>query len=263
MARAFRITFCLLLFVVACGDTSRRTQGVIDPTGGEVCLDGRRVCVIAASGVVSEATTFKIDISTEKPAAALGESFDISVSGKTSARFEKRLTIEFSTTEAETLLGSIDPSLLRIFTKHDGDWEALENLRFDRVRRVLSAETSRFSPFVLLRADRLPDGGIPPEFDGGMDGVIPDVTVPPRPDSGKPVVDAGKPQVDSGTPDAGPPAKPDSGMPDAGVKDAGVPDAGVKDAGVVDAGVPVVDAGQPGDAGGDGDAGQVPDASDP
>ncbi len=246
MVNSRSLRFAAAFVVLACGDASKRARGVLDPTGGELCLEARRVCVIAPPGALTEATSFQIELSPERPAAALGEAFNISVTGKASVRFQNRLVIEFATTEAETLTAGLDPSIFRIFTKHDGDWESLESPVLDRVKHSLSAQTNRFSPFVLLRADRLPDGGIPVEFDGGQAVIDPVIQVPPRPDSGKPVeVDAGRPVVDSGIPDSGRPNRPDAGRPDAGVRDAGVmvdagaPDAGdmdSNDAGLVDAG---------------------------
>lgn len=243
-------------------------EGGVDPTGGEVCLPDHRVCVSFPTGAIDKSDVIRIEPTSDVPPAALSEGYAISFTRNQTVTFTKPAKVSFSLDIVRTD-GLPNESVLRIYSKQGDEWLPLDNTFVDRVRNVVTGETTHFSPFVVLRSDRLPDGGLPIELDGGEkdSGII----YPPydgsfpmdagRPDAGRP--DAGRP--DSGTPDAGQPdaGRPDSGTPDAGQPDAGQPDAGQPDAGQPDAGQP--DAGQP-DAGqpdaGQPDAGQ-PDAGQP
>ncbi len=208
------------------------------------------MCVIAPPGALAEPVTFRIALTQDKPSAALGEAFDISTSPPIAGQIRAPLTVEFNSTAALAAGQLPDDSLLRVFARHDKVWEALEKPRIDRVRNAVFGDTRRFSPFVLLRADRTPDGKIPDEFDGGLMMVDPIIDIPPRRDGGVVVpFDAGMEK-----PDAGSPPKPDAGRPDAGRPDAGKPDAGPADAGPPDAGP--TDSGQVIDAG-DTDGGEI------
>ena len=269
----------IVLVASGCGPANQ-TSGLIGPTGGELCLPDARVCLIVPPGALETSISFRIAPTSDVPAAAFGEGFDIGPSG---TEFLKPATVIFkidALLEADsgiswsgepTMARGVDPQVLRLFTKYQGDWEPLKSLvpPLDRVRRTLSGSVEHLSPFVILRADRLTDGGIPIEIDGGRKDagviVIPYFDAGP-PDAGRPdagIPDAGRP--DAGLPDAGPTdaGKPDAGPPDAGSPDAGKPDAGPPDAGPPDAGPP--DAGPP-DAGppdaGPPDAGP-PDAGPP
>ncbi len=238
------------LYWAACGSSS--VDGSVGPTGGEVCLPENKICIAVPSGSLGTQEVLRLSPGAKVPESALSEGFDISAVSGRAIVFSKPAAVSFSL-DIVQVDDVPSENLLRVYTMRDDEWQPLENAFVDRVRRVVRGETRHLSPFVVLRADRLPDGGVPLEIDGGQtDGSI--IVIPPfdagRPDAGKP--DAGKP--DSGIPDAG---KPDSGNPDAGTHDAGVPDAGVPDSGMRDAGVPdagVLDAGAP-------DAGE-PDAGD-
>jgi hypothetical protein len=237
----------------------------VGPLGGTLCLPDNRVCVDVPNGALTETAVILLGPTAEVPGAVIGEGVEISVAGKERYRLQKPVTVRF---DLDVILKSPltrslpNDSVLRVYTKGEtGDWEPLANPAVDRVRRTIVGVTEHFSPFVILRSDRLSDGGLPIELDASVpdasvivvppfDGGVPDAG---RPDAGRP--DAGRP--DAGAPDAG---TPDAGSFDAGLPDAGVPDAGTPDAGPVDAGRP--DAGRP-DAGppdaGPADAG-APDA---
>lgn len=272
----------LLGVAVSCGGGS--VDGRLETTASEVCLSDKRVCIAVPTDALEEPLQIRIAPTTDLPGGQIGEGYDISAAGKDSVTFLKPAKISFSLELAEGA-GVTNLNLLKLYTKGpDGDWQPLDSAFVDRVRNVITGETSHLSPFVILRSDLLPDGGMPIELDGGTrDASV--IVVPPfdggqrdagppdagRPDSGTPMdagTDAGAP-VDAGTDagstvDAGP---PDAGMPDAGTPDAGTPDAGASvdagvDAGTPDAGEP--DAGEP-DAGvdaGEPDAGGA-DAGDP
>lgn len=261
LTRGGLATLCLAVMWVSCGGTS--VSGEVGAAGGEVCLTDRKVCIEVPLGGLETQELVRITPGGDKPASALSESFDISAVNGRKTEFLKPATVTMSIDliDEGTLEALPNVTLLRIYT-HDGEkWTALGDAVVDRVRNVVTGKTNHLSPFVLARADILPDGGMPIEIDGGPydSGTV--IVVPPfdggRPDAGRP--DAGRP--DSGTPDAG---TPDSGIPDAGTPDAGTPDAGMPDAGTPDAGAP--DAGAP-DAGVDAgfdagiDAGE-PDAGD-
>jgi hypothetical protein len=223
---------------LSCGGAS--VDGSVGPTGGSVCLPDRRVCIDVPIAALETQEVLRISPGGEAPSAALSDGYDIkAVSGKP-ITFDVPATVHISLDAVRTD-GIDNLNILRLYTKLDGgDWQPLSKTFVDRVKNEVIGETSHLSPFVVLRSDRLPDGGLPNELDASVPFDAGIIVIPPRPDSGVP--DAGRP--DAGTPDAGVPdaGQPDSGVPDAGVVDSGVPDAGVPD----DSGVP--DAGQP-DAG--------------
>lgn len=267
LTRGCFAALCLATLWVSCGGSS--VSGEVGAAGGEVCLPDGKVCIEVPLGGLETQELVRISPGGEKPEAALSESYDIvSASGKRITFLKPaKVTMSLDLVDSATLEALPNENLLRVFTKEGEEWSPLGNPDVDRVSRRVSGTTTHLSPFVLLRADRLPDGGLPVSLDAGPYDGGGTIIVPPfdggRPDSGTP--DAGRP--DAGMPDAG---RPDSGMPDAGVPDAGVPDAGQPDAGAVDAGhdagVPdagAIDSGVP-DAGFDAgvpDAGQ-PDAGD-
>jgi len=255
--RALRGSIAAAVFAASCGPAGT-TSNIVGPTGGEVCITGDRVCILIPPGALDDSKTIFITPTNDVPGGVYLNGYEIGPSG---TAFLKPAKVTFKIEELFAEDSGVDPVLLRLYTRYEGDWEPLGTpvAPLDRVRRTLSGTVEHLSPFVVLRVDRLPDGGEPIEIDGGKkDGGV--VIIPyfdaGRPDAGKP--DAGKP--DSGTPDAG---KPDSGIPDAGMPDAGKPDSGMPDAGPPDAGPP--DAGPP-DAGppdaGPPDAGP-PDAGPP
>jgi hypothetical protein len=223
-------------------------QGTVPATGGELCLPDDSVCIDVPSGALAMDDVLRIAPTSDSPGGALSGSYDIASTQHPALVFLKPATVSFALDSFDANVPN--ETLLRVYTREDGgDWVPLDNAIVDRVKLRIRGDTTHLSPFVVLRADRLPDGGIPIEIDGG-----------PR-DSGhveppfdaSSIYDAGRP--DAGTPDAG---TPDAGTPDAGQRDSGQPDAGQPDAGQPDAGQP--DAGQP-DAG-QPDAGQ-PDAGQP
>jgi hypothetical protein len=243
-------------------------EGEVDPTGGEVCLPDNRVCITVPSGGLADRDVLRLTPGTDSPEGALSPAYDIAPTQAKGLTFLKPATVSFA---LDLVDASVVPSesLLRLYTREGDEWVPLSNPSIDRVKGRVIGEVSHLSPFVVLRADRLSDGGVPIQLDGGTrdSGVV----LPPfdagavrdagRPDAGPPDAgprDAGPP--DAGPPDAGPPdaGPPDAGPPDAGPPDAGPPDAGPPDAGPPDAGPP--DAGPP-DAGPP-DAGP-PDAGPP
>lgn len=252
---------------MSCG-SGAAADGQVGPTGGEVCLPDRKVCISVPPGALETVEVIRINTSSDSPGGALSDTWDISAASGQKLTFVKPAVVTFSL-DGVRLEGIENENILRVYSREAGaDWQPLDKAFVDRVRNQVQGETSHLSPFVVMRSDRLSDGGLPIELDGGVrDGggviIVPPfdaghdagTMMPPdsgTPDSGTPdsgVVDSGVPDagpVDAGQPDAG---RPDSGVPDAGV-DAGVPDAGV-DAGAPDAGVDAgVDAGQP-DAGSD------------
>ena len=248
----------VVLSWVACGGAS--VDGTIGPTGGEVCLPDRKVCINVPIGGLETQEVLRIAPGNDVPGGTLSPGYEISGTRSLPIAFVKPATVTFALDLVDAA-NLENENLLRIYTRQRldggvlGDWQPLENSFVDRVRNEVKGDTRHLSPFVVLRSDRLPDGGTPNEIDGGpldsgsmiiippFDGGPPDAG---RRDAGTP--DAGRP--DSGTPDAG---RPDSGTPDAGRPDAGTPDSGV-DAGPPDAGL---DAGTPDagfDAGVDGGA---------
>lgn len=233
----------------SCGGSS--VDGAVGPTGGEVCLSDRRVCITVPIGALETQEVLRIAPGTDAPSGALSDGYDINAVTGRPVAFVKPAQVTFSlelVREAELP----NENVLRIYTRERldggelGAWQPLENSFVDRVRNQVTGETRHLSPFAVLRTDRLIDGGSTVEIDAGpVDASV--IVIPPfdggRPDSGVP--DAGR---DAGVPDAG----RDAGVPDAGAPDAGRPDAG-SDAGV-DAGIDAgTDAGDP-DAGDDGGA---------
>lgn len=263
----------VVLSWAACGGAF--VDGTVGPTGGEVCLAEKKVCITVPIGGLETQEILRISPGTDVPGGALSDGFEISGASGQQIVFVKPATVTFSLDIVRE--GDLqNENLLRIYTRERldggalGDWQPLSNAFVDRVRNEVRGDTKHLSPFVVLRSDRLPDGGNPFEIDAGpVDGSV--ITVPPfdaggrdagrdagPPDAGTPDAgrDAGPP--DAGTPDAGPPdaGPPDAGPPDAGPPDAGPPDAGPPDAGPPDAGSPDAgppDAGDP-DAGDDGGA---------
>jgi hypothetical protein len=238
---------------VSCGQAGL-VDGQVGPTGGELCLPDKKVCINFPSGALEDQEIIRISAGAEVPGGALSEGYDIGPSNLRPLKLAKPATVSFSL-DIVNADGIENENLLRVYSKEEGaDWQPLDKAFVDRVRNVVTGETSHLSPFVVMRSDRLSDGGLPIEIDGGTrDGSV--IVVPPfdggRPDAGRP--DAGVP--DSGTPDSGvsDAGTPDSGTTDAGTADSGTPDAGPRDAGPPDAGPP--DAGPP-------DAG-LPDAGPP
>lgn len=198
----------------ACGGSS--VDGTVGPTGGEVCLSENQVCINVPVGGLETQEVLRISPGAEVPGGALSDGFEISTSGGRPVNFVKAATVTFSLDLVRQ--GDLEnENLLRLYTKDpSGDWQPLENSFVDRVRNEVRGETRHLSPFVVLRSDRLPDGGLPIEIDAGpVDASV--IVIPP--------FDAGRP--DAGRADAGP---RDSGIPDAGRPDAGF-DAGTPDAG--------------------------------
>ncbi len=240
-----------------CGGTS--IDGTLGPTGGSVCLPDNKVCINVPIGALETQEVLRISPGSDSPGGALSDAYDISGGSGRPVVFVKAATVTFSLDIVRE--GNLEnENLLRIYTRERldggalGDWQPLANAFVDRVRREVRGETLHLSPFVVLRSDRLVDGGLPVEIDGGPRDAA--VIVEPYFDGGR--VDAGRPDAgrpDAGRADAGP---IDAGMMDAGPRDAGPPDAGPPDAGPPDAGPP--DAGPP-DAG-PADAGP-PDAGPP
>ena len=272
--RALRGAIAVAVVGASCGPTNQNSS-IIGPTGGEVCLPDQRVCIELPPGALERSVTIRIAPTSDVPPGALSDGYEIGPSG---TAFLKPAKVTFKIESFFEADSGVDPVLLRLFTKYEGaaDWEALGSPvpPLDRVRRTLSGTVDHLSPFVVLRVDRLSDGGLPIEIDAGIKDagsiIIPyfDAGVPDagRPDAGVPdagrsdagVPDAGRPDAgrpDAGRPDAGPPdaGRPDAGPPDAGPPDAGPPDAGPPDAGPPDAGPP--DAGVDGGGADAGDAG--------
>ncbi|MFZ5788019.1 MAG: hypothetical protein ACOY3Y_16395, partial [Acidobacteriota bacterium] len=187
----------------SCGGAS--VDGALGPTGGELCLPDKKVCISVPSTAMETQEVLRIAPGAEVPGGALSEGYDITAGGR-GYTFVKPATVSFSLDAVRTD-GIENLNLLRVYTRVDGDWQPLDKAFVDRVKNVVTGETLHLSPFVVLRSDRLPDGGLPIELDGG------------RRDSG--TIDV--PPFDAGRPDAG---MPDAGRPDAGMPDAGMPDAG-------------------------------------
>lgn len=266
LTRSGLVALCLAGVWLSCGGAS--VSGEVGAAGGQLCLPDDRVCLTVPLGGLEKQVPVRITPGTDKPPAALSESYDISAVSGQGLTFLKPATVSFSMdlVDQAVLADLPSESLLRVYTREGDAWVPLADPGLDRVKRVVSGTTTHLSPFVILRADRLPDGSLPVEVDAGARDSGAVIVVPPfdggRPDAGPP--DAGTPDAgtpDSGTPDAGTPdaGTPDAGHPDSGTPDAGPPDAGLPDAGPPDAGADV-DAGA--DAGGEYDGGD-PDAGDP
>ena len=265
---ALVVAVVVVLSWAACGGAS--VDGTVGPTGGEVCLPDDKVCISVPIGGIDTTEVLRISPGAEAPGGALSDGYEISAVSGRPIFFTKPATVSFALDIVRQ--GNLEnENLLRIYTRERldggalGEWQPLENAFVDRVRNKVRGDTRHLSPFAVLRTDRLLDGGLPNEIDGGVADGGGMIIIPPfdggRPDAGPP--DAGRP--DAGRPDAGPAdaGRPDSGAPDAGTPDSGTPDAGPPDAGPPDAGPP--DAGPP-DAGppdaGPPDAGP-PDAGPP
>lgn len=241
-SRAAWLAVAVALSWVACSGAG--TQGTLGPTGGELCLDVEldggtaQVCLLVPPGSLPQQELIRIAPTAVVPEGALSPGFDIGEASGRPLRLLSPATVRFSL-DLVSLEGIENENILRLSTLDLSDggavgWRPLERAFVDRVRNVVTGQTQHLSPFVVLRADRLPDGGLPLELDGGQrDGSV--VAIPPF-DAGRP--DAGRP--DAGTPDAGRPdaGGPDAGTPDGGRPDAGMPDAGTPDAGAADAGAP-------------------------
>lgn len=257
-----RILAAAVAVGLSCGGANQ-AGGVLTPSGGELCLSERKVCLRLDEGAIERQVTFTIAPTTDLPEAALGDGFEIGPSGTTFLK-PAHVTFRYDGLPNIDDDAGVPSTLLRVYTRDETGWVPLSDPQLDRVRGTVGGTVGHLSPFVLLRADRLPDGGLPIEGDAGLMKDGGPIIVPPRPDAGRDsgVQDSGTPDAgrkDGGTPDAGPPdaGPPDAGPPDAGPPDAGPPDAGPPDAGPPDAGPP--DAG-PADAGPP-DAG-APDAGD-
>ncbi len=228
---AVGLASCLAL---SCGGPDVR--GTIDQLGGEACVPDRKVCLVVPPQALDAPISVKISPATELPPAALGDGWQISAVGKPALVFLAPAQVVYSL-DKELVDSVPSVNLLRVYRRSDaGDWETLSHAVIDRVKEELSGETLVLGDFVPMRVDRLPDGGLPIQGDGGVKDGGSVIIIPPRPDAGRP--DAGTP--DAGAPDAGPadagPVEVDAGTPDAGVLDAGTVDAGAPDAGAVDAG---------------------------
>lgn len=235
--------------VASCGGSN---EGILSPTGGELCSPDRKFCLDIPPMAVTEQQKFRVSFpSADRPGGQLSEVWDVEALNQESFRFSKPVIARVRL-DAIDMTTVPDEQLVRIFSSRNGTWEVLGDVFFDRVRNELRGSTTLLatpslnravSAFAVMRADRNPDGGLPMETDAGP---LPDsgiIVIPPVVDAGR---DAGRPDAgrpDAGTPDAG---TPDAGTPDAGTPDAGRPDAGPPDAGAPDAGPP--DAGPP-DAG--------------
>jgi hypothetical protein len=287
----------------SCGGNS--AGQVIGTGGGQLCLPDNSVCITIPLNALNGDTPIFIRPSDDKPGAPLSATWQIGPDGTLFA-VNAQVAFAFSDSLDSGLPEDLDTNQLRIYTRAlldggaYGDWVPLDMPVVDRVTNHVTGTTSHLSPFVLLRADRLPDGGLPVEGDAGPMKDAGMVTCPPPcnpmysctdgmqngnetgtdcggPDcakcpngmgctsandceSGRCAMMICKSKPDAGMPDSG---VPDSGVPDSGVPDSGVPDAGHPDSGVPDSGVPdsgVPDAGVP-DSGVP-DAG-VPDAGTP
>ncbi len=237
----------LATLAVGCGGAS--SQVLVPVTGAELCLDGRRVCVSFPSGALPREVSARLSVTAERPPFSLTDAVAVDVLG---GAVELRLPVTVSFAYDGLTLDTLpNEQVLRVFRQEPAEWTPLDAPRVDRVLRRASGESSALGVFMLYRADRLTDGGVPISVDAGTRDAGGAIVIPPIPDAGRP--DAGRP--DAGPLDAGP---PDAGRPDAGGFDAGAPDAGGVDAGPADAGPP--DAGSP-DAGPP-DAGE-PDAGPP
>ncbi|MBX7112957.1 MAG: hypothetical protein K1X64_01390 [Myxococcaceae bacterium] len=258
----------------ACGPSG---SGAVGGMGGEVCLPERKVCISVPALALEREVTLRITPTDNAPAGLIGEAWDIAPTGTI---FLKPATVSFNYQDMPIPDG-VATQLLRIYTRGPGaegasdEWVPVNRPRINAVRAELEGDVAHLSPFFVLRADRLPDGGLPIQGNGGP--VMPPPPPPPPPfDAGRP--DAGRPDsgmsdagikdggFDAGVPDAGPrDAGFDAGAHDAGF-DAGAHDAGPFDAGAPDSGVGAADAGAD-DAGepdaGDSDAGAEVDAGDP
>lgn len=258
MRSLHRFFAAVVLFVLAmgvsCGGAGE--QKVISPTGGELCLGDRKICIMVPPRGLANSVTLRASQGSDSPPAALSEAFDISASDGKPVQFlvPATVSIKLALVDANNVPND---TLLRVYTRdpETNEWVALGSPLVDRLRGEITGTTMHLSPFVVLRADRLPDGSFPEEIDASVrdSGVI---AIPPVPDAGR--LDAGRPPAnDAGRADAGGPGPLDAGQTptDAGQMQI---DAGTT---LVDAGLAPVDAGAPFDAGAERDAG-APDAGE-
>lgn len=169
-----------LLLLVAyvfngCGSSTTAT-GIVDPTGGEICLPDNSVCINIPPGALDQAVTINIKPTSDVAPAAIGQGYDISAGDSATnapreVTFIKEAQVKF---RIQTYLdqgadSGFDPYILRLFTKEEDQWVPLDTITppIDMVRGYLVGSTSHLSPFFILRADLLPDGGIPFQIDGG------------------------------------------------------------------------------------------------
>jgi hypothetical protein len=162
------------LALVSCGGNT--VQAFIGASGGELCLPNRRVCISVPLNGVPDDVFLHIRPSNDAPAAALSEAWQI---GPDRTVFLKEATVTFKYDSVDA--GDLNPVFLRVYTRAlldgggYGDWVALDDPSVDRVRVEVKGKTLHLSPFVILRADLLPDGGVPVEGDAGSEpdsGVI-------------------------------------------------------------------------------------------
>ncbi len=152
----------MLVWLACSGD---RSEGRVDSTGGEVCLPDRTVCFEVGPGALDDSAVVRIAPAGGAPAAALSPVWDIAFSSSVSLAgptFLQPGTVSFAFEVIDA--GDVpDENLLRIYTRpgDGGDWMALDHPSVDRVRGRVRGQTSHLSPFVVLRADRRPDGGLP------------------------------------------------------------------------------------------------------
>ena len=183
--RALRVPIAAAVLVAAsCGPT-KQSAAIIPPTGGDVCLTDDKVCISIPSGALEQAVSIRILPTDEVPGGSIGPGYEIGPRGTV---FLKPAKVVFKIGELfdeDAADAGVNPLLLRLYTKYQGDWQPLATPAppLDRVRRTLTGYVDHLSPFVILRADRLPDGTEPVESDGGKKdaGVI---VVPPF-DAGK------------------------------------------------------------------------------
>jgi hypothetical protein len=261
-----KIVPCCVIGIVAigitfsCGGANPSFQ--VDSNPGEFCTEDQFVCVSFPVGALKQFDTLTIQKGVQGPEAPLSDTYEISLRGLKGEPLEKPARVSFHF-DAVQIPENLNETLLKVFTKENDEWVPLENPSVNRTTKRISGDTKHFSPFVIMRIDRLSDGGVPIAGDSGVrdSGIIVFPFDAGGVDAGRP--DAGRPDsgIDSGVPDAGIiDAGFDAGIVDSGIIDAGIPDSGI-DAGRMDAGIDAgIDAGRP-DAGIDAgiDSG-VPDA---
>jgi hypothetical protein len=159
--RALKGTVAIAFAVAACGPVSQ-TRTLIGPTGGEVCAPADQICIVVPPGALEKSITIRIAPTSDVPAGAFGKSYDIGPSG---TKFLKPAKIVVKIDALYEADSGVDPLLLRLYTRYDGEWQPLATPvpTLDRVRRSLSGTVDHLSPFVVVRGDLLPDGTPPPE----------------------------------------------------------------------------------------------------
>lgn len=147
-----------LVWIASCGGPG---SGELDPTGGEICLPNRKVCANVPPAALDRTIVLHITKGTDGPPAKIGDAYDITVDGHTTVALLKPARVTFAL-EGLPRDGVDNDNILRVYTKDEnGDWAALASPRLDRVRGEVGGDVIHFSPFAVLRADRLPDGGLP------------------------------------------------------------------------------------------------------